>query len=125
MFYKSRGLPNPKDQTGAEDEANGAGEEAIRGQDYHRLDEQVSRRYVCFGTATLLTAAGESWGIGGFGVENCGRGKKGVQEVDAGAWRVQEVDAGAWRFLKYGGGAEGGSCCYFSVLPLGGGVCSI
>ena len=44
VFYKTRGLPNPKDQTGAEDEANGGAEEAVKGQDYHRLDEQVSNR---------------------------------------------------------------------------------
>ena len=46
VFYKSRGLPNPKDQTGADDEANGGPEEAVKGQDYHRLDEQVRRSYM-------------------------------------------------------------------------------
>ncbi|XP_043209885.1 polycomb group RING finger protein 3-like isoform X1 [Amphibalanus amphitrite] len=46
-FYKSRGLPNPKDQTGQDDEANGGTEEAVKGQDYHRLDEQVNISLEC------------------------------------------------------------------------------
>jgi len=47
LFYKTRGLANPKDQTAADEDMNGTADQPAKTQDYHRLDEQVNISLAC------------------------------------------------------------------------------
>lgn len=54
MFYKSRGLPNPNDQTAGDGDTPDSLEHTGKHQDFHRLDEQVNISLECDGTLAKL-----------------------------------------------------------------------